>query len=187
MWKIERSDHTGTPLPYGNNDQQLNCPLRRACSCPFAKHSMTLECTRPGLPHFGTCLQLHHCRDWISGRKRPNHLDSPSVTFFTLGDTVGSGHRQEAHNSGFQSVEGAEKLAKYFEETWGVSNQFPAFPLRLVLNPPATWGWSQGPHGKILKSWAGDFCSLKHRDDISVLTRRGSKEYISSQLKTRGE
>ena len=48
-------------------------------------------------------------------------------------------------------------------------------------------GWSQDPHGKILKIWAGDFFSLKHRDDISVLTRRGSKEYISSQLKIRGE
>ena len=44
------------------------------------------------------------------------YLDSPSVTSFTLGDAVGSGHRQEVHNSGFQSVEGSEKPAKYFEE-----------------------------------------------------------------------
>lgn len=58
-----------------------------------------------------------------------------SVPSFTLGDTVGSGHRLEAHNSGFQSAQDTEKLAKYFEETWGASNPFLAFPLRLVLNP----------------------------------------------------
>ena len=58
-----------------------------------------------------------------------------SVTSFTLGDTVGSGHRLEAHNSGFQSAQDTEKVAKYFEEIWGASDPFLAFPLRLVLNP----------------------------------------------------
>lgn len=49
MWKIKRSDHTGTPLPYGNNDQQLNCPLMRACSChlpntPWPWNALDLAC-----------------------------------------------------------------------------------------------------------------------------------------------
>lgn len=80
MWKIKRSDHTGTPLPCGNNDQQLHCPLMRACSCHFAKHSMTLERTRLGLSRFGTCLQLRPCRDWISGPElNYTHLHKWSV------------------------------------------------------------------------------------------------------------